>query len=113
MFKRDDLNVVIGGKIDAANDIDQPLHVTGPIGNDEHVGARMSCQVSVLRNQRPKNRHELCSTNVVHLNYLSHDVVRSRAFRGRRVRMLSRGRIRNDLDDVTSRYRDVAMYLKD
>ena len=113
VFKRDDLNVVIGGKIDAANDIDHPLHVTGPIGNDEHVGAWMSCQVSVLRNQGSKNRHELCGTDVVHLNHLSHHVVRSRAVRGRWIRMLSRSRIRNDLDDVTRGYGDIAMHLKD
>ena len=71
--------------------------------------------MSVLRDHRPQDRHQLRRTHVLHIEHLRHDLIRGAAHvigqvdRGE----LARIGIGQDLDHVARRHRDEAVHLQD
>ncbi len=103
MLQGDDLDVLVAGQVDAANDADHPRHVAGPVRDDQHVGSRMRREVAELRDQGPQNRHELCGAHVLDLDHLGDDIVVAGGAAGSHRRaVLARGGVRDDLDDVAA-----------
>ena len=67
MLQGNHLYLAVADLVDAADDADQAFDVDGAVGNDQHVGGRVGRQVSLLRHQRPQDRHQLCRGHIVHL----------------------------------------------
>ena len=55
----------IADLVDALDDLHDPVHVAGVIGNDDHVGGLVGGDVPVLRDQRPQHRHQLHGAHVL------------------------------------------------
>ena len=83
------------------------LTFDGAIGNDQHVRGRVGREVTVLRDQRSQDRHELRGADVltaITCVTISSDVELTRDGRSLR-RHLARVRVGQDLDDVAGRAR--------
>ena len=101
VLERYDLDVLVTGLVDAANDADQSGHVGGAIGYDQHVRTGVSDEVAVLRYERPQYWHELGGADVPDLKNLGNDVVATQAGATDGSGVLPGSGIGQDLDEVT------------
>jgi hypothetical protein len=85
VLQRDHVNRLVALLVDALDDAHQSVHVRRAIRDDQHVRGRVGCQVPVLRDQRPQDRHELRGAHVLDRDDLGDDLVGAGAHAGRQV----------------------------
>ncbi len=114
IVQRDDIDRFIAAFIHALDDFHDAVHVAGAIRDDQHVPGRIGRQMALLRDQRPQQGHQLRRADVLHGDDLSDHLVRGGAHVARQVDggQLPGVGVRNDLDHLARRHRDIAVDLQ-
>ena len=116
VLQRHHIDILVPDPVDAVDDGHHPMHVARPVGDDEDVGRRVGGEMTVLRDHRPQDRHQLRRAHVLDGNDLGDDLIRGGADTGGEVDggVLPGVRIGHDLLDVVPcRHRDEAVDLED
>ena len=76
MGQRHQLHLAGAGRaVQAPDDAYQPLHVAGPVGEDQGAGLGIAGQVAVGRDQGAQDRHQALRAHVLQVDDAGHDVV--------------------------------------
>ena len=115
MLQGDDFNLAVTHLVNALNDSQQTINIAGPVGDDQHIGRRVGCQVPLLWHQGTQNGHQLGRCNIVDLHHAGHHLVAPtrRAFTGGRDTVLLGIHIRHDLDDFSTWHGCKTVHLQD
>ena len=101
MFQSHNLDILVAGLIDSANNADDPGYVSCSIRDDQHVRPGMRGKVAVLRNQRAQYWYQLSRADVLDLQNLRNDIVTTRGALGtQRTCELPCRSVRDNFDDV-------------
>ena len=111
VLQRNDLDIVFAFLVDTADDSGNAPDIRSAVGNDQHIGLRIGREMTVLRNQRPQNWHQLSRNDIFYPDNPGHDFIGSTGARGRAGDLSCIG-IGQNLDEISGRNRNVSVNLQ-